>query len=79
MSKYKGKLNRDDVNYLVNRLGFHDKYAACAYKYFVEGKNASSLGLRSNVYPDFIKKCEETHEFRTTGGVLKKWLYGIGG
>lgn len=77
MSKYRGKLTVEDVQHFVNKLGLKDKRESSAYQYFVEGKFMSKLDLRPRACPDLIKMCESEHEMRVTGGIIKKWLYGV--
>ena len=78
MSKYRGKLTVEDVQYLVNKLGLKDKRETSAYQYFVEGRFLTKLDLRPRACPELIEMCEAEHEDKVTGGVIKKWLYGIG-
>lgn len=78
MSKLRGKLTREDVQYLVHKLGLKDKHETSAYKYFVDGVVMSKLDLFPRHCPEFIRQCEAEHIQKTTNGVMKKWLYGIG-
>lgn len=77
LSKYKGKLHNDDVEYIIHALNLTEKRRSSAYQYFVHGLSVNKIDLHDSACKDFILQCERCYDTRTTHGIIRKWLYGV--